>query len=90
MTNFVLIDLASQADAVWQCVGGLSQLEILAWLSDRGTVTHIQHSMDAHFYSFRSGIGIETTFRLTTDGQLWIYRGEYNFYNTSCTTSAKE
>lgn len=80
MTDFVLIDLASQADAVWQRVCGLTQPEILAWLSKHGTVTHITHSMDTHSYSFRSGIEIESIFCLTTDGQLFIYLGEYNFY----------
>lgn len=83
MTDFVLVDLASQVDAVWKCVPGWTVPEILAWLSKHGTVEYIQHPMDTYCYSFRSGIGIESIFRLSADGQLWIYLREHNFYQPS-------
>lgn len=45
MTDFVLIDLHSQADAVWSYVDGWTKQEILVWLSRRGTITlHPTHA----------------------------------------------
>ena len=82
MTNFVLVDLASQVDAVWKCVRGWTQPEILAWLNKHG-IEHIQHPIDTHCYTFRSKMGIESIFRLSADGQLFIYLGEHNFYKPS-------
>ncbi|MEC4894765.1 MAG: hypothetical protein SAL07_15350 [Oscillatoria sp. PMC 1051.18] len=80
MTDFVLIDLTSQADEVWKHIFNLSKLEILAWLSKRGTVEEIQHSFEVNSYLFRSIVDIETVFCLTPNRELLIYLGEANFY----------
>jgi hypothetical protein len=78
MTDFVLIDLRSQANAVWRYVDGWTKQEILAWLSKRGTIT--THPTHPDSYWFQSNLGIETCFRLTVDGEFHIYFGEFNFY----------
>ncbi len=81
MTDFVLIDLRSQADAVWDYVNEWTKEEILVWLSKRGNVTLLPNYTDS--YQFCSKIGIETLFRLTQDHKFFIYLGDHVFYKPS-------
>jgi len=71
---FVLIDLDSQADAVAVAVRGLSEDEILTWLTERGRVTSARHPNDPRLYVFVGATGQRTGFRITEQGKLAIIR----------------
>lgn len=74
MSEFVLIDLDSQAEMVADHTYSWQAERILKWMDQRGQVRKIAHPFDDHLYSFRSFIGIQTPFRLLDDGQLIIVR----------------
>ncbi len=73
-STFRIINLDSQADAMWQQVHGWSAARILEWFQLHGDVQKVSHPMDDKLYMFQSNIGIRTGFRLTNDGQLIIIR----------------
>lgn len=78
MNNFVILDLRFQANAVWDYVGKWTTQEVLAWLSQRGSIT--LDSIYPDTYWFRSGLGIETCFRLSASGEFFVYLGDHVFH----------
>jgi hypothetical protein len=65
--EFAVIDLASQASAVAAHVRGWTKDQILAWLSESGTVTPLPEVCGNETYLFGSGIGAEVAFFLNQD-----------------------
>src|SRR5262245_57889278 len=63
---FVLLDLASQADAVAQYIQGWETADILAWMRCYGTVLDWSWK-DPDYYVFCAPTGLYTGFRLTDD-----------------------
>ncbi len=78
MKEFVLIDLCSQADAVWQYWEGWTNSEILVWLSQHGIITPHPNHPDS--YWFKSWIGIEVFFRLTANKEFYVYLSGNTFH----------
>jgi hypothetical protein len=77
MPDFYVIDLASQARAVARYIEGWPPDAVLAWLAQYGDLAHIGHGEDV--YAFYSRCGPHTLFRLTRDGQLFIF-GDHTMY----------
>jgi hypothetical protein len=65
--NFLVVNLASQADAVASYVRGWSQEQILHWLSRQGELQMWVNAAGEEVYSFRSRMGFETMFLLEED-----------------------
>jgi len=74
MTNFILLDLYSQREAVTNYVWRWSIEEVLEWMKQYGTITKIESEYDDHMYSFRSKSGAITPFRFAKDGSLVIFK----------------
>lgn len=72
MTEFIVVDLGCQAEAVANHVRGWTKEQILDWLSQHGEVSKRPHPYDNDLYAFRSRTGQYTAFRLLDDGQLFI------------------
>lgn len=72
MSNFILIDLATQHAAVKHHLQGRSREHILVWLCQFGEIHRIISPYDHNLYGFCSFVGIRTGFRLTTNGDITI------------------
>ena len=66
MSNFVLIDLVSQANAVAKYVQNWSEKQILQWLAQRGTLTKREDRFGP-IYCFESTLGFWVHFFLDGD-----------------------
>jgi hypothetical protein len=71
MSDFKIVNLASQADAVAHHVIGWRKEEILAWLGRQGTLAAI-HPDDPNVYSILAPAGIQTGFILRDNGEFLI------------------
>jgi hypothetical protein len=64
-SDFVLVDLESQAEAVARYICGWTRARFLAWLSQFGEVRAGPY---ADTYFFRSHFGLHTPFRMSEEG----------------------
>jgi sugar lactone lactonase YvrE len=71
VSDFKIVDLASQGSAVAQHVRGWQKEEILAWLGRRGKLRAV-HPDDPDVYSFLTPAGIQTAFILRDNGEFLI------------------
>jgi hypothetical protein len=65
--SFLVVNLASQADAVAAFVRGWTKEHIVNWLSRQGQLVRRENEAGEEIYSFRSRMGFETQFRLEGD-----------------------
>ena len=65
--NFLIVNLASQADAVASYVRGWPEEHIVRWLSRQGELRMRENAAGETLYSFRSRMGFETQFLLEGD-----------------------
>jgi hypothetical protein len=73
MSDFVLVDLDSQGDAVAEYVKGWMPEDVISWLEMFGTVS--KHGSDEHArYSHLSNCGRRGYFYFTEDGDFVIWR----------------
>jgi hypothetical protein len=79
MSQFILIDLKTQADEVTRYIHGWAEERILQWLGQYGEVKKIHHPYDNRLYSFSSYNGSQTGFRITEEGHL-IIMGQHTTY----------
>ena len=71
MSDFVLIDLLNQRDAVCSHVYGWQPDEVLSWMRQYGTVSN--HPKSSEVYVFCSNIdGNRTLFSFTESGELQV------------------
>lgn len=73
MSQFSLIDLYDQREAVIAYVQGWGRDKILEWMKGFGIVNKITGEQDDDRYTFRSRVGSVTAFRLTQEGDLIIF-----------------
>ncbi|MEM9246511.1 MAG: hypothetical protein AAGA67_12340 [Cyanobacteria bacterium P01_F01_bin.153] len=71
MTDFHLVDLVSQRQAVRQYLRGCSKAEIIAWLSTKGSL-EVRNIQDTEVFDFTSGVGIEDSFFFQQDDFVFI------------------
>ena len=77
MSEFHLIDLVSQREAVRHELTGKSHDEILVWLATRGTLTplsRVGHPNEQHVFRFESLTGRHATFFI--DGTELVFVGD--------------
>jgi len=74
-SDFVLIDLWSQRDAVTVYGHGKSSTGTLAWIAKYGSVKPVAtpYGNDSYSYIFVSVQGISRAFRLTDNNDLYIF-----------------
>lgn len=72
MSDFVLIDIYDQREAVTAYIQGWTAEGILNWMSKYGTVRKLTHSGDDNLYGFVSASGSQAAFRFTEDQGLVI------------------
>ena len=78
VSDFVIVDLESQAEAISQRVAGWSKAKFLAWLSQYGEVIPVKHpGEEVERYSFHSSTGPWAGFWFYKDGtlHLWARQG---------------
>jgi hypothetical protein len=73
MSQFSLIDLYDQREAVIVYVQGWGRDKILEWMKEFGIVNKITGEQDDDRYTFRSRLGSVTSFRLTQEGELIVF-----------------
>jgi hypothetical protein len=61
-TDFHLVDLVSQREAVRRVLNGKSEKDVLAWLSERGRVTPIPSRVGPTSFEFESATGQRAQF----------------------------
>ena len=69
---FMLVDLESQAKAVFRHTRGQTQEQFLAWLARRGTLLTVRD----YAYVFISPFGLSTGFRFTSERSFIIILGQ--------------
>jgi hypothetical protein len=72
--DFVIVNLASQAEAVAAYVRGWPKEHILHWLGRQGDLVKLEGVSEEEVYSFRSRMGFEVTFLL--DGDRFTFLGD--------------
>ncbi len=72
MSDFILVDLNSQADAFARHIKGWSVDRILDFMRKYGEVRVIFERYNDKAYAFHSNSGKRSRFRFTEDGQLVI------------------
>ena len=77
MTDFRLIDLVSQREAVRQRVKGWAADDVVAWLSARGQLSKRTVS-DREIFSFESTAGRHATFFF--DGDEMVFVGDHTTF----------
>ncbi len=65
--NFIVVNLASQAEAVAEYVRGWSKEHILQWLGRQGELVKLENVSTGEVFSFRSRMGFEVKFFLEGD-----------------------
>lgn len=75
VSDFVLVDLESQAHAVARYVKGWTRAEFLAWLSRFGELRTSAYLPDAYF--FHSHFGLRASFLLPERGDLILAFAEF-------------
>jgi hypothetical protein len=81
MSEFHLIDLVSQREAVRQELAGKTHDEILVWLATRGTLTplpKVGHPNEQHVFRFESLTGREALFFI--DGTELVFVGDHSTF----------
>jgi hypothetical protein len=73
--NFIVVNLASQADAVARHVQGWSKEQILVWLSRQGDLERFADIYGREIFRFRSRVGFEVGFYL--DGDEFLFLGDH-------------
>ena len=81
-STFHLIDLVTQCHAVERVLAGRSDAEIIAWLSQHGSVVPFsdtrQHPRARQVFLFRSAVGMEIGFFL--DKGRFIFVGDHTTF----------
>ena len=72
MSDFTLVNLAAQRDAVTQHVKGWSIPQILDWMRQYGTVTDPTENDRTRLHGFESQSGFRDAFYFTDDGELVV------------------
>jgi hypothetical protein len=70
LSEFIVIDLESQAHAVARYIRGWTRPRFLAWLSQFGEIT--QSSYDPDSYLFFSHVGLHSVFRMNEEGDFTL------------------
>ena len=65
--NFIVMNLASQAEAVAGHVRGWPKEHILHWLGQQGELVKLENVSEGEVFSFRSWVGFEVKFFLEGD-----------------------
>ncbi|MGD1938500.1 MAG: hypothetical protein ACFCA4_13210 [Cyanophyceae cyanobacterium] len=71
MTDFHLVDLGSQRQAVRWHLRGCSQADITVWLSTKGSL-EVRNIQGTEIFDFRSGVGVEDSFFFQQDDFIFI------------------
>jgi hypothetical protein len=71
-SNFIIINLASQSEAVARHVEGWPKGQIIDWLSRQGELNRLTDIYDGEYFEFRSGVGFRAIFYLKDDEFLFI------------------
>jgi hypothetical protein len=81
MSEFVIVDLGSQAEAVARYVRGWSTSRFLTWLGQYGEVIRVQNPSGGERYSFHSKSGEWSGFWITDTRTLNLLRRDGGGYN---------
>jgi len=71
-SNFVIINLASQAYAVARFVEGWSKEQIIDWLRRQGELNGFTDINGKEYFNFKSKFGFEINFYLNEDEFLFL------------------
>ncbi len=72
MSDFTLVNLYSQREAVANYVAGWEIERIIEWMRNYGRVSEPQFGSTTQMYTFESKAGFKDAFRFTSDNSLEV------------------